>query len=63
LTIDQAGREILRKTKKFARRQETWLRRDERITWLEHDRPDLLEATLAHINDAARFAERAAQPA
>ncbi|GAA3549448.1 tRNA (adenosine(37)-N6)-dimethylallyltransferase MiaA [Microlunatus spumicola] len=33
-------------TRKFARRQDSWFRKDERITWLDHDRPDLVEATL-----------------
>ncbi|GAB2582455.1 tRNA (adenosine(37)-N6)-dimethylallyltransferase MiaA [Microlunatus antarcticus] len=33
-------------TRKFARRQDGWFRKDERITWLEHDRPDLVDAAL-----------------
>ena len=33
-------------TRKFARRQDSWFRKDERITWLDHDRPDLVEAAL-----------------
>jgi len=33
-------------TRRFARRQDAWFRRDERITWLAHDRPDLVEAAL-----------------
>lgn len=31
-------------TRRFARRQDGWFRKDERITWLAHDRPDLVEA-------------------
>ena len=31
-------------TRRFARRQDSWFRKDERITWLAHDRPDLVEA-------------------
>ena len=33
-------------TRRFARRQDGWFRKDERIAWLEHDRPDLVEAAL-----------------
>jgi tRNA dimethylallyltransferase len=54
-TEEQAYRETVRKTKRFARGQESWLRRDRRITWLDHDRPDLVEAALAVVQrlDAA----------
>ncbi|MPZ70367.1 MAG: tRNA (adenosine(37)-N6)-dimethylallyltransferase MiaA [Actinobacteria bacterium] len=33
--------EIVRATKRFARRQEAWFRADPRITWLDGGRPDL----------------------
>ena len=33
-------------TRRFARRQDAWFRKDGRITWLAHDRPDLVEAAL-----------------
>jgi tRNA dimethylallyltransferase len=33
-------------TRRFARRQDAWFRKDDRITWLAHDRPDLVEAAL-----------------
>ncbi|MEV6282755.1 tRNA (adenosine(37)-N6)-dimethylallyltransferase MiaA [Kribbella sp. NPDC051770] len=48
-SAEQAYLETLRKTKQFAKRQQTWLRRDPRITWLEHSRPDLVEAALAVV--------------
>lgn len=46
--LDEAGaREAtVVATRKFARRQDAWFRKDERITWLAHDRPDLVAATL-----------------
>lgn len=46
--LDEAGaREAtVTATRRFARRQDAWFRKDERITWLAHDRPDLVEATL-----------------
>jgi tRNA dimethylallyltransferase len=33
-TEDEARAETVRATRRFARRQETWFRRDPRITWL-----------------------------
>src|ERR1700761_5280943 len=34
-TLDQAREETARATRRFARRQESWFRRDPRITWLD----------------------------
>ena len=34
-TLEQAREETVRATKRFARRQESWFRRDPRITWLD----------------------------
>jgi tRNA dimethylallyltransferase len=34
-------------TRKFARRQDSWFRRDSRIHWLSYDRPDLASAAYA----------------
>ncbi len=33
-------------TRRFARRQDSWFRKDPRVLWLRHDDPDLLEAAL-----------------
>ena len=33
-TLEQAREETVRATRRFARRQESWFRRDPRITWL-----------------------------
>ena len=33
-------------TRRFARRQDSWFRKDPRITWLRYDDPDLLEKAL-----------------
>jgi len=35
LTLDEAREETAKATRRFARRQESWFRRDPRITWLE----------------------------
>lgn len=46
-TDEEAAREAtVVATRRFARRQDGWFRKDERITWLAHDRPDLVAATL-----------------
>ena len=50
-------------TRRFARRQDGWFRKDERITWLDHDRPDLVEAALVVARGAdRRGVPRAAEP-
>ncbi|MGH3910188.1 MAG: tRNA (adenosine(37)-N6)-dimethylallyltransferase MiaA, partial [Pseudonocardiaceae bacterium] len=36
-----------RATRRFVRRQRSWFRRDDRIRWLDADRPDLLDAALS----------------
>ena len=33
----------VRATRRFARRQDAWFRRDPRISWLPYDAPDLVE--------------------
>ncbi|GII86481.1 tRNA dimethylallyltransferase [Sphaerisporangium siamense] len=45
-TEDQAREETVRATRRFARRQESWFRRDPRVVWLPFDAPDLLEQAL-----------------
>ncbi|MBD0293253.1 MAG: tRNA (adenosine(37)-N6)-dimethylallyltransferase MiaA [Jiangellaceae bacterium] len=43
----EARERTIRATRRFARRQESWLRRDPRICWLPGDAADLLEQALA----------------
>ncbi|MFG1686207.1 tRNA (adenosine(37)-N6)-dimethylallyltransferase MiaA [Nonomuraea sp. NPDC049269] len=50
-TEEQAFAETVRATRRFARRQESWFRRDPRVQWLPYDAPDLLERSLARIAD------------
>jgi tRNA dimethylallyltransferase len=45
-TLDQARDETVKATKRFARRQESWFRRDPRITWLDAQQADLLTRAL-----------------
>jgi tRNA dimethylallyltransferase len=49
---EQAFEETIRATRRFARRQESWFRRDPRVRWLPYDAPDLLERSLAEITAA-----------
>jgi tRNA dimethylallyltransferase len=49
-TLDQARAETVRATRRFARRQESWFRRDPRITWLGTTEPDLLGQALAALS-------------
>ena len=49
LSEDAAREETVRATRRFARRQLSWFRRDERIRWLTYDSPDLLDQALASV--------------
>jgi tRNA dimethylallyltransferase len=43
-------------TRRFARRQDSWFRKDQRISWLPYDDPDLLEKALEVIAEGNRKA-------
>lgn len=45
----EARADTVRATRKFARRQESWFRRDPRVRWLPADTPDLTARALAVI--------------
>ena len=53
---DEAGarEEIVRATRRFARRQESWFRRDPRIRWLPADAPDLPGRALHALGSTPR---------
>jgi tRNA dimethylallyltransferase len=51
LTEEQAMTETVARTRRFARRQDSWFRRDPRICWLPYDATDLLGRAL----EAVRF--------
>ncbi|GAA1272377.1 tRNA (adenosine(37)-N6)-dimethylallyltransferase MiaA [Planotetraspora silvatica] len=48
-TEEQAQAETVRATRRFARRQESWFRRDPRVVWLPFDAPDLIARALALV--------------
>jgi tRNA dimethylallyltransferase len=47
LTEVEAVQDTVTATRRFARRQESWFRRDRRVVWLPFDAPDLVERALA----------------
>ena len=48
-TEAEAKEETVRATQRFARRQDSWFRRDPRVTWLRFDTPGLTAAALDRI--------------
>ncbi|WP_030485122.1 tRNA (adenosine(37)-N6)-dimethylallyltransferase MiaA [Nocardioides aequoreus] len=42
----EAREQTVTGTRRFARRQDSWFRKDPRVTWLAHDDPELLERAL-----------------
>jgi tRNA dimethylallyltransferase len=57
LTESEAQEQTIAATRRFVRRQESWLRRDSRIAWVGWDEPDLV-ATALRIVTAATSAPR-----
>lgn len=52
----EAMDETARLTRRLVRRQESWFARDDRIAWLPHDAPDLLEQALGEVGAAGSAA-------
>ncbi len=52
LTLDQAREQTMTATRRFARRQDSWFRKDPRITWVRYDDPDRVEIALAAVHAA-----------
>ena len=46
---EQAKDETVRATRRFARRQESWFRRDSRVVWLDAADPDLVDQALGEF--------------
>ena len=46
---EHARADTVRATTRFARRQDSWFRKDPRITWLPYDGDDLVERASAHL--------------
>ncbi|WP_432878046.1 tRNA (adenosine(37)-N6)-dimethylallyltransferase MiaA [Kribbella sp. CA-245084] len=50
----QARERTAQATRRFARRQDSWFRKDQRITWLQYDDPDLVEKAIRVIAQGNR---------
>ncbi len=48
-------KEVVRATKRFARRQESWFRADPRVSWFEAGAPDVADAMVAFFRSALRL--------
>ncbi|MEI5676556.1 MULTISPECIES: tRNA (adenosine(37)-N6)-dimethylallyltransferase MiaA [unclassified Nocardioides] len=51
LTLAEARDRTVFATRRFARRQDGWFRKDPRIVWVDYDDPDRVERSLAAITD------------
>lgn len=56
MTEDEAREATVRGTRKFARKQDSWFRKDPRIVWLPYDAPDLLERAVRVVDGSAGVA-------
>ncbi|GAA4682667.1 tRNA (adenosine(37)-N6)-dimethylallyltransferase MiaA [Nocardioides nanhaiensis] len=54
LTLEEARERTVVATRRFARRQESWWRKDPRIVWVPHDAPDRLERAVGAVQETAR---------
>lgn len=49
ISEEEARERTAQATRRFARRQDSWFRKDPRITWLTYDDPDLVERALSVV--------------
>jgi tRNA dimethylallyltransferase len=61
MTEDAAREATVRATRRFARRQDSWFRRDKRIEWLPYDASDLVDRAVSLLGPQHR--DRGADPA
>lgn len=54
LTEDEARERTVVATRRFARRQDSWFRKDPRIVWVRHDDPDRLDKALSAVAETVR---------
>ena len=54
ITEDQARESTITATRRFARRQDSWFRKDLRIVWLPFDAPDLVDRVVAGAGSMVR---------
>jgi tRNA dimethylallyltransferase len=51
-TEEQAREETIAATRRFARRQMRWFRKDPRVIWIPYDSPDLAQRALAAVSES-----------
>ncbi|MEO6510618.1 MAG: tRNA (adenosine(37)-N6)-dimethylallyltransferase MiaA, partial [Nocardioides sp.] len=49
LTLDEARERTVVATRRFARRQDSWFRKDPRVAWVRYDDPERVEKALAAV--------------
>ena len=49
LSLDEARERTITATRRFARRQDSWFRKDPRITWVRYDDPERVERAVAAV--------------
>ncbi len=54
LSLDQARERTVIATRRFARRQDSWFRKDPRVAWVRYDDPERLEQALAAVGPWGR---------
>jgi len=54
VSLAEAHEQTAARTRRFARRQDSWFRKDPRIVWVRHDDPDGLDRALRAVADVQR---------
>ncbi len=58
LSLDEARERTVFATRRFARRQDSWLRKDPRVVWIRYDDPDLLDRCVEVVSRLVAGAPR-----
>jgi tRNA dimethylallyltransferase len=56
ISEDEARERTITATRRFARRQDSWFRKDSRIVWLPHDAPDLTDRVVGLLGSPIQAA-------
>jgi tRNA dimethylallyltransferase len=52
-TLDDIRAAVVRATKRYARRQESWFRADPRIVWFDASAADVVDRVVSHLGPPA----------
>ena len=53
LSLEEARERTVQQTRRFARRQDAWFRKDPRVVWVQHDDPDRVRTAVAAVRAVA----------